>query len=197
MDQLDFECRALTSQGKITGLGQFLGAVGGTGGTAQGPYNCGTNNPAYALTGRSSTGLDSFGMQCRQATLTAVNSPPTIVNPGNLTGTVGVPVDITIGASDPDDQAVTFSASGLPTGLNINAGTGQITGTPTSCSQFRRPDHGERWHGEFVGRIQLEHQPGDVAVTQSVIAATSRDRRHAGHVLRDRDREQRALQLVL
>ncbi len=31
-DQLDFECRALTSQGKLTGIGQFLGAVGGSGG---------------------------------------------------------------------------------------------------------------------------------------------------------------------
>jgi YVTN family beta-propeller protein len=136
VDQLDFECRALTSQGKITGIGQFLGAVGGSGGTAQGPYNCGTNNPAYALTGRSGSWLDNFGMQCRQATLTTVNSPPTIVNPGTLTGTVGVPVDITIGASDPDGQPITFAASGLPTGLSINTSSGRITGTPSAPGSF-------------------------------------------------------------
>ena len=136
VDQLDFECRAITSQGKLTGLGQFLGAVGGSGGTQQGPYNCGTNNPAYALSGRSQSWLDNFGMQCRQATLTTVNSPPTIVNPGTLTNTVGTPVSITIGASDPDGQAITFSASGLPTGLSINTSTGQITGTPSVPGSF-------------------------------------------------------------
>ena len=136
VDQLDFECRALTSLGKITGIGQFLGPVGGTGGTAQGPYNCGTNNPVYALTGRSGSSIVSFGMQCRQATLTAVNSPPNVTNPGNLTGVVGVPVDITIGASDPEGQALTFSATGLPPILSINSGTGRITGTPTTSGAF-------------------------------------------------------------
>ena len=75
-------------------------------------------------------------MQCRQATLTAVNSPPNVVNPGNLTGIVGVPVDITIGASDPEGQAITFSATGLPTGLSINSDTGRITGTPTVPGSF-------------------------------------------------------------
>ena len=136
VNQLDFECRALTSQGKITGIGQFLGPVGGSGGTAQGPYNCGTNNPAYALTGRSSSAIDNFGMQCRQATLISVNSPPNVVNPGNLTGVVGVAVDITIGASDPEGQAITFSATGLPTGLSINATSGRITGTPSVAGAF-------------------------------------------------------------
>src|SRR5262249_43602476 len=106
------------------------------GGVAQGPYNCGTNNPVYALVGRSGSWIDNFGMQCRQAPITTVNSPPTISNPGNLTGTVGTAVDITIGASDPEGQALTFSASGLPTGLSINASSGRITGTPTVPGTF-------------------------------------------------------------
>ena len=40
VNQLDFECRTLTSNGKLTGTGTFLGAVGPATGTAQGPYRC-------------------------------------------------------------------------------------------------------------------------------------------------------------
>ncbi len=65
VNQLDFQCRALTSTGKVSGTAQYLGAVGGTGGTAQGPFSCSTNNPVYALTGRSGRQIDAFGMQCR------------------------------------------------------------------------------------------------------------------------------------
>ena len=47
VNQLDFECRALTSNGKLTGTGTFLGAVGPDTGTAAGPWRCDTNNPGY------------------------------------------------------------------------------------------------------------------------------------------------------
>jgi YVTN family beta-propeller protein len=136
VDQLEIECRALTSQGKVTGLGQFAAPVGGSGGTAQGPYNCGTNNPAYALTGRSGSVIENVGLQCRQANASQTNLPPSVVNPGNLVSTVGVPVDITIGASDPEGLPLTFSASGLPPPLSINASSGRITGTPTTLGNF-------------------------------------------------------------
>ena len=45
VDQLDFECRALTASGRVTGAAQYLGAVGGTGGTPQGPFNCSHRQP--------------------------------------------------------------------------------------------------------------------------------------------------------
>jgi len=67
VNQLDFECRALDSSGSLVGAGQFLGAVGGTGGTAKGPYRCGTDHPGYALKGRSSARIDAISLQCRQA----------------------------------------------------------------------------------------------------------------------------------
>jgi YVTN family beta-propeller protein len=132
VDQLEVECKALTSAGKVTGVAQYLASVGGTGGTAQGPYNCGTNNPAYSLTGRSSTTVRSFGMQCRQGVATPVNVPPTVTSPGSQTTNVGTPVDLLISASDADGNPLTFGASGLPAGLSINAGTGRITGTPNT-----------------------------------------------------------------
>jgi hypothetical protein len=75
VDQLDFSCRPLTDQGKLTGVGLFLGPIGGSAGTAQGPFSCGTNNPVYALYGRSSSWLDNLGVQCRAPDFSAPTTP--------------------------------------------------------------------------------------------------------------------------
>jgi len=136
VNQLDFECRALTAGGKLTGAGTFLGAVGPDTGAAQGPWRCDTGNPGYALYGRSGSWMDNFGVQCRQAMTTFVNSPPTLANPGNQATTADTAVDLGITASDPDANALTFSAIGLPPGLDVNAATGRITGTPTTAGDY-------------------------------------------------------------
>ncbi len=134
VDQLDFECKALTPSGGLTGTGQFLGAVGGTGGSAQGPFSCSTGNPVYALTGRSGSWIDAFGMLCRQApiTNTQTNTPPILTNPGNQVGTVGTAVTLSVTAFDPDPDTLTFSASGLPAGLSITS-SGVISGAPSAA----------------------------------------------------------------
>jgi hypothetical protein len=59
-------------------------------------------------------------------------SPPTVTAPPNQTSTVGQAVSVPVGASDPDNDPLTFSATGLPPGLSINPGTGVISGTPTT-----------------------------------------------------------------
>jgi YVTN family beta-propeller protein len=134
VDQLDVECKALDASGRTTGSGTYLGAVGGTGGAAQGPYGCGTGNPAFAIHGTAlSTYVDGFAIQCRQG---VINAPPSIVNPGAQSGRVGTAVDLAISASDPNGDALTYTASGLPAGLSINAGTGHITGTPTTATSY-------------------------------------------------------------
>ena len=138
VNQIEMECRALTPTGGLTGSPLYLGGTGGSGGTHQGPLSCGTDNPVYALYGRSGGWLDSFGVQCRQAVITpiSINSSPVVVNPGNLTGTVGVFIDVTIQASDGDGDPLTFSATGLPTGLTINSATGRIFGNPTTTGLY-------------------------------------------------------------
>jgi len=136
VNQLDFECRALTPAGKLTGAGAFLGAVGPGTGTAQGPWRCDTGNPGYALYGRSGSWMDNVGVQCRQATTTFVNAPPVLANPGSQSNEAGTTVDLGATASDPDANALTFTAIGLPPGLNVNPASGRITGTPTAAGNY-------------------------------------------------------------
>jgi hypothetical protein len=57
------------------------------------------------------------------------NQPPMVTNPGNQSSVVGANVNLAIGASDPNGDTLSYSATGLPAGLSINAGTGVITGT--------------------------------------------------------------------
>jgi subtilisin family serine protease len=57
---------------------------------------------------------------------------PAVSNPGNQTGTVGSPVSLQLSASG-GAPPYTWSATGLPAGLSINASTGLISGTPTTA----------------------------------------------------------------
>src|SRR3984893_18232921 len=69
-------------------------------------------------------------------TLPAGSGGPTVTvtNPGNQTSTVGTAASLQINASDSvSGQTLTYSATGLPAGLSINASTGLISGTPTTA----------------------------------------------------------------
>lgn len=56
----------------------------------------------------------------------------TVTNPGNQSSTVGKSVSLSITASDTAGGTLSYSASGLPAGLSINASTGVISGTPST-----------------------------------------------------------------
>ena len=57
------------------------------------------------------------------------NPSVSITNPGNQTSTLGQLVSLQIQAGDTDGGALSYSASGLPAGLAIDASTGLISGT--------------------------------------------------------------------
>ena len=149
VDQLDFECRPLTSSGKLTGTGTFLGAVGPATGTAQGPWRCDSGNPGFALYGRSGSWMDNFGVQCRQATATFVNTPPSLANPGSQSTTGGLrgrSAHQRLGC-----RSATRSPSApsvCPPGLSINSATGRITRRPEHRRQLRRGTQRVRRHGQ-------------------------------------------------
>jgi len=60
----------------------------------------------------------------------------TVTNPGSRTGTVGTATSLQISASDSAGAALTYSATGLPAGLSINASSGLISGTPTTAATY-------------------------------------------------------------
>jgi hypothetical protein len=68
--------------------------------------------------------------------ITGVDSCVTTVAPlGNQTVTIGTPASVQVfGATTSSDTALTYTASGLPAGLSIDATTGLISGTPTASA---------------------------------------------------------------
>src|SRR5262249_25235982 len=62
-------------------------------------------------------------------TVLDVDQPPVVTSPGPQTASEGQSVSLSVTASDPDGDSLTFSASNLPPGLSINPTSGLITGT--------------------------------------------------------------------
>ena len=71
-----------------------------------------------------STDTDTFTW-----TVTNVNRAPTATSPGNQSSTEGAVVSLGVSGSDPDGDTLAWTATGLPSGLSIAAGTGVISGT--------------------------------------------------------------------
>lgn len=69
-----------------------------------------------------------------QVTLTVsdVNRPPTVTNPGTQSPSENQAYKQKIQASDPDGDSITFTMTGLPAGAKIDPNTGEITWTPGS-----------------------------------------------------------------
>ena len=77
------------------------------------------------------------GRTAAQQTLTftavgAATETVSVNSPGAQAGTVGTAVSLQIGGTDSYGKTLTYSASGLPAGLSINA-SGLISGTPTTA----------------------------------------------------------------
>jgi hypothetical protein len=60
------------------------------------------------------------------------NSAPTLAPPGNQVTTLGDSVSLQLQGADAEKDALTFSATGLPAGLTLDAASGRISGTPVT-----------------------------------------------------------------
>jgi hypothetical protein len=68
-------------------------------------------------------------------TINPAGNTITVTNPGNQTGKVGTAASLQIQATDSAaGQTLTYSATGLPTGLTISSSTGLISGTPSTTT---------------------------------------------------------------
>lgn len=83
--------------------------------------------------GTGTTASTSFGWVVNPSTVPTV----TVVNPGTQTSTAHLTITpLQIGATDSAGNALTYSATGLPTGLSIAPASGLISGTPTAPGSF-------------------------------------------------------------
>ncbi|MGW3117313.1 putative Ig domain-containing protein [Streptomyces sp. NPDC001107] len=85
-----------------------------------GPTGWGTPNGTTAFTSGSTSG-----------------NTVTVTNPGSQSTTTGSSVSLQISASDSAGAALTYSASGLPTGLSISSSSGLISGTASTAGTYQ------------------------------------------------------------
>jgi len=93
------------------------------------PSSCANFNAVKAAWDAVSVPAQAADPTCTIATTVTVNAP------GNQSTALGSPASLQMTASAPAG-ALTWSATGLPAGLSINASTGLISGTPTTLGAY-------------------------------------------------------------
>jgi hypothetical protein len=121
-DALTYTATGLPAGLTISGAGVISGTL---------PANASTGGP-YTVT---VTATDAQGVAITDTFTWAVTNPaPTVVPIGGQTSSDGSPVNFNVAPSFSDDDALTYTATGLPPGLAISP-TGVITGTlPANAS---------------------------------------------------------------
>ncbi|MFI2207575.1 putative Ig domain-containing protein [Streptomyces sp. NPDC020192] len=103
--------------------------------------NNGSCSPSYFCTaGTGYDGPTGWGTPNGTAAFTSGSTggnTVTVTNPGSQSTTTGSSVSLQIKATDSAGAALTYSATGLPTGLSINGSTGLISGTASTAGTYQ------------------------------------------------------------
>jgi YVTN family beta-propeller protein len=102
------------------------------------PWNAGTqcSLDEFAIYRRALTAPELASQANPANPVIGYNIPPKITTLGNRASVTGTAINLNVQASDPDGDPLTYSATGLPTGLSINGSTGLISGIPTTTGAF-------------------------------------------------------------
>ncbi|MFE2882258.1 putative Ig domain-containing protein [Streptomyces sp. NPDC059272] len=102
--------------------------------------NNGSCSPSYFCTaGTGYDGPTGWGTPDGTAAFTSgttTGNTVTVTNPGSQSTVTGSAASLQIKASDSASATLTYSASGLPTGLSINSSTGLISGTASTAGTY-------------------------------------------------------------
>lgn len=124
----------VTNTGRVLGPYGTAGFYGGGSNPKSYDYTVPANQEIVGFTGRASSFINAIGVLYRPRQI--INQPPLVTTIANQVHNVGETVNLAVIASDPDGDALSYSAIGLPPGLNIAANTGLISGSPTTSGNY-------------------------------------------------------------
>lgn len=95
------------------------------------PTQAGSFPVTLSATNRAGTGTAVVTVAIAATAPPAVTTPPTLSADATAPGFVGAPFSFSLGGS-----GASYTARGLPAGLNLDPTSGQITGTPTAAGTY-------------------------------------------------------------
>lgn len=82
------------------------------------------------------TARDAAGNSSSDALTVTVNTAPTLATVPNQSSATNLATTLQLMGGDPNGDALTYSATGLPTGLGVTTTSGLISGTPTIAGTY-------------------------------------------------------------
>jgi hypothetical protein len=143
-----------------TGLPAGLSISSSTGLISGTPTTATTSNAT--VTAKDTTGAQ--GSASFSWTISPSGNIVSVTNPGSQTTTAGASVSLQIHASDSaSGQTLTYSATGLPSGLRISSSTGLITGSPNTANTYAvkvtvTDSTGAKGSASFSWTVQKRHR---------------------------------------